>query len=231
MTGLDSVLRMRTRCQVPAGSGEPVVNQWAEVGVDAVLDHLGVAGGDRPMMLAVDGRSGAGKSTLAGRLLAAVPDAALVATDDVAWHYSRFDWSAELITNVIEPVRRGEPVHYRPPGWVAKGRPGAVIIEPDRSLLIIEGVGSSQRSMRDAIDAAVWVQSDAGVARERGIARDIASGVNGDRQAAIAFWDEWAAAEDPFLAEDAPWSRANVIMAGVPLATTSTLSWQPPLTR
>lgn len=222
---------MVTKCRVPVGSGEPVVLAWEGVTAGAVLEHLGVLGHSRPAVLAVDGRSGAGKSTLAGRLRAAAPGAALVATDDVAWHYSRFDWSAELITNIIEPVRRGQPVCYRPPGWIAKGRPGQVIIEPDRSLVIIEGVGSSQRALTASIDAAIWVQSDAAVARELGIARDITSGVNGDHDAAIAFWDEWAREEDPFLAEDAPWSRADVIMAGVPVIGESGLCWQPPQTR
>lgn len=211
---------------MPAGSGEPVVDEWTEVGVDAVLDQVGVLGRQQPMVLAVNGRSGAGKSTLATRLLAAAPAAALVATDDVAWHYSRFDWAAELITAAIEPVRRGRPVHYRPPGWVLKNRPGAVIIEPGTRLLIIEGVGSSQRALGEMIDAAIWVQSDAEVARERGIARDAASGVNGDHQAATAFWDEWAAEEEPFLAADAPWSRADMIMAGVPAVLESKLCWQ-----
>lgn len=146
-----------------------------------------------------------------------IPGAAVVATDDVAWWFSMFDWSAELITNVIEPVRRGEPVTYRPPGWVARDRPGVVSVPGSLSLLVIEGVGSSQAALTGAIDAAIWVQSDAAAARERGLARDIASGDNGDAEETVRFWDDWAAQEEPFLERDEPWTRADAIVAGVPL--------------
>jgi hypothetical protein len=75
------------------------------------------------------------------------------------------------------------------------------------------------------IDAAIWVQSDADAARQLGIERDIANGLNGDRDAAIAFWDEWAAAEERLLEDEAPWSRANVFVAGVPLVDVARLHW------
>lgn len=202
---------------VTHGSAEPVIETWAEVDGLALLRHLDLLDRSEPAVLAINGRSGAGKSTLARRLATVVPGAVCVATDDIAWHYSMFDWSAEIITQVIEPVRRGESVHYRPPGWVLKDRPGAVTIEADRCLLIVEGVGSSQHGLTDAIDAAIWVQSDAEVARKLGIERDVASGENGNRAESIAVWDEWAAAEQPFLEHDAPWSRSDVIVAGVPL--------------
>ena len=34
-------------------------------------------------------------------------------------------------------------------------------------------------------------------------------------QAARDFWAEWMAEEDPFLEQDRPWERADVIVAGV----------------
>ena len=199
---------------VPDGSAEPVVHAWTPIEPEALLARLGIAT-HTPAVLAVDGRSGAGKSTLAAQLAAVVPDAAVLATDDVAWHHSMFGWARDLIDHVVTPFRRGSAVHYRPPGWVAKGRSGALSIPPNRSLLIIEGVGSSQRAMTAALDASVWVQSDAPTARVRGIERDVASGVNGDRTASIAFWDAWMNEELPFLEQDAPWSRAAVFVAGV----------------
>ncbi|MFT4229226.1 MAG: hypothetical protein QM602_02940 [Microbacterium sp.] len=94
----------------------------------------------------------------------------------------------------------------------------------DLSLLIVEGVGSSQIALRGAIDAAIWVQSDASAARESGIARDTATAVNGDPEETVRFWDEWAAEEEPFLERGAPWARADAIVAGVPLL-------RPPLLR
>ncbi|WP_197679191.1 uridine kinase family protein [Auraticoccus monumenti] len=205
-----------------------MVTTWAEVDVATLLRVLGLPRPDRTAVVAVDGRSGAGKSTLTARLVAAVPGSAVVATDDVAWHSSMFGWAEDLRTSVVEPVLRGERVRHRPPGWVERGRPGAVTVEAGRSVLLVEGVGASQRVLADVLDAAVWVQSDVGAAFALGIERDVASGVNGDRDASVAFWHAWAVAEEPFLEADQPWQRADAVVAGVPLARRDGLLWRPP---
>jgi len=68
----------------------------------------------RPRVVAVDGRGASGKSTLAKRLSAAVPSSVVVSTDDRAWHHSFFGWTVLLAVGVLEPVRRGDAVSYRP---------------------------------------------------------------------------------------------------------------------
>jgi hypothetical protein len=165
----------------------------------------------RPRIVAVDGRSGGGKTTFAIRLAAEVPASAVVHTDDVAWHHARFDWAALLVAGVLDPVRRGESVAFRPPAWEARSRPGAVEVEGGLDLVIVEGVGAGRAQTATLMDAIVWVQSDAAAARERGIERD------GGDEAARRHWDEWASEEDPFLARDRPWERAGVVVAGTPV--------------
>ena len=105
--------------------GEPDAGPWQAESLEGVVGRLLPAAGhrpNRPWIVAVDGRSGAGKTTLVDRLLARVPDSAVVHTDDVAWHLSFFDWADELRDGVLEPLLQGEAVHYRPPGWVARDR-------------------------------------------------------------------------------------------------------------
>ena len=41
----------------------------------------------------------------------------MVGTDDLAWHHSRFHWTALALAEVIGPFRRGEGVDFRPPAW------------------------------------------------------------------------------------------------------------------
>ncbi len=171
----------------------------------------------RPRVVAVDGRSGAGKSTVAARLRRAVPGCAVVATDDVAWHHSFFDWAALLAQGVLEPLRQGEAVRYRPPGWEAHDRPGAIEVPAGLDLVVVEGVGAGRRELAPLLDAVIWVQSDFAEAERRGLARDIASGINGRREAAIAVWHLWMAEELPFVARQRPWERAAVVVAGTPL--------------
>jgi len=159
----------------------------------------------RPRVLAVDGRSGSGKSTLVDRLGATVPGAAVVHTDDVAWHHDFFDWAGLLLDGVLWPWRAGHDVAYRPPAWDARGRPGAITVPSGAPLLVVEGVGAGRRAFAPYLDALVWVQTDRAVATRRGLERD-----GGD----VAFWDEWEARERPFLAADRPWDRAALVVNG-----------------
>jgi hypothetical protein len=112
------------------------------------------------------------------------------------------------------PFRAGHRVHYRPPAWDTHARPGHIDIPEDISILLLEGVGAAQRGLIHLIDVAIWVQSDFHIAERLGIARDIASGVNGDETESTAFWHAWMAAEIPFLEQDRPWERVDAIVAG-----------------
>ena len=188
------------------GPGEPSAAPWRIMPVTEVLAKLGPL----PRVIAVDGRSAGGKTTAAAVLAAAADRSAVVHTDDVAWHHDFFDWADLLIEGILRPLRRGEAVHYRPPGWIAKDRPGAIEIPAGRDLVVIEGVGAGRRELAAYLDAIVWVQSDFDEAERRGIERD------GGDQSVIDFWHEWMAAEIPFLADQKPWERATLIIAGTP---------------
>ena len=166
--------------------------------------------GGRPWVLAVDGRSGSGKTSLADRIQGVVKASAVVHTDDIAWSQAMFDWADLLAGGVLEPIRRGEPVSYQPPAWSERQRAGAIEVPQGRELVIIEGAGSARRELMHLIDAVVWVQSDLAEAERRGIERD------GGDQAAISFWHLWMAEELPFMADQRPWIRADVIVAGTP---------------
>ncbi|MDP9418495.1 MAG: hypothetical protein M3P48_11870 [Actinomycetota bacterium] len=191
---------------------EPPASGWRVRRIADVLATLPREPPDTAIpVLAVDGRSGGGKTTVAQRLAAHVPGAAVVHTDDVAWHHSFFGWTDLLRAGVLEPARRGAvPVAFRPPAWEARGRQGAVCVPAACRLLIVEGVGAGRRELSDRTDALIWVQSDATEARRRAIARD------GGDAAAATFWDEWEAEEVPFLAHQRPWDRADLVVAGTP---------------
>jgi hypothetical protein len=201
---------------------EPAAGPWGAVPVSELVEIV-VAATDkpsgRPRIVAVDGRSASGKSSLAARLHQQVARSAVVHTDDIAWHESFFGWSPLLVENVLEPLRRGENVTFRPPAWAGHGREGAIVVPAGLDLVVIEGIGAGQRAHSGLIDATIWVQSDVVEAERRGIARDIAHGMNGNPAQTIAFWHKWMAEELPFLAADRPWERACVVVAGSPTIT------------
>lgn len=168
-------------------------------------------------VIGIDGRGASGKSTLADRLARVHGAATVVHTDDIAWHHSIFDWAQQLLEGVLSPYLAGEPVNYRPPGWEKKGRPGQISVPADTTLLIIEGTGTGRAELRPHLDTLLWLQADDRIARERGIARDLTSGVNGStRAAAEGFWDDWMREEIPFLEQHQPWHHADAVICGTP---------------
>ncbi len=197
---------------------EPEARAWEPLADDELALRVNsMLPADGKVLILVDGRSGAGKSTFAarlGRLLGGV----VVHSDDIAWHDDPIDWADLLVDGVLEPWRQGESVSFRPPRWVARGRQGAVEVPPGR-VLLVEGVGVSRASLADRAELVVWVQSDHEEARRRGIERDV--GFGRTPAEAEAFWDEWMRSEDPFLADDRPWTRAALLVNGTPAASTA----------
>jgi hypothetical protein len=195
------------------GEGEPAAGPWrverltrfAELLVSAVGAPMG-----RPAIVALDGRSSSGKTTLAHRLEQAVPGAVTVHTDDIAWWHSFFGWADLLASGVLEPIRRGQAVAFRPSAWDERGRPGAIEVPADASLVIVEGVGAGRREIAHLLDSAVWVQSDLNAIERRNGARVAA----GETNASVVA--RWMQEEFPFVAEQRPWERALVVAAGTP---------------
>jgi hypothetical protein len=206
------------RMDITPGPGEPAATPWRTVRFSQFTQEVFGAALDAAstsrFVVAIDGRSGAGKSTLAGRLASSLPNACVVATDDICWNESRFAWSHLAVEGVLGPFANGETVSYRPPAWEAHGRRGAIEIPASSTILLLEGVGAGRRELTYLIDVLIWVQSDFAEAERRGIARDIAAGVNGDPLQTTEFWHAWIAEEVPFLQLDRPWERASVIVAG-----------------
>jgi hypothetical protein len=191
---------------------ETEAGPWSPVDDGALAALLGSLLPAGRGVLLVDGRSGSGKTTFAERA-AALLGGAVVHTDDLAWHHDAVAWDDLALEHVIGPWQRGEVVDHRPPGWVAKGRDGSVTVPEGVRVLVLEGVGAGRASLAEHADAVVWVQSDRDEARERGLRRDVELG----RTPAEAerFWDEWMAAEEPFLAQDRPWERADLVVCAL----------------
>lgn len=191
-------------------SCEPQFTQKRIVSLSMLVRELLEEAGSSPFLLAIVGRSSNGKTTLAARIAATTSGAAVVHTDDIAWWHSRFGWEDLLVSGVIEPLRRGDDVAYRPPAWDERGRPGQIRISAEAPLVVIEGVGAGRRSLAPLVDAIIWVQSDLGVTDERNAARVAAGELD------TAGYEEWMAEEVPFQAEQRPWEHADVVVFGTP---------------
>ena len=73
-------------------------------------------------------------------------------------------------------------------------------------LVVVEGVGASQREHVHLLDATLWVHSDFAEAERRGIARDLEQCSDGEGDETVAFWHEWMEHELRFLAQQQLWA-------------------------
>lgn len=166
-------------------------------------------GGTR--LVCVDGPAGSGKTTFAGRLTAALGDAAeLVHMDDLYAGWTLTGAVARLRAGVLGPLAAGRPGAYSRFDWHA-GRFGSppVPVRP-APVLVVEGCGSAPRRLDPWTTLRVWVEAPAPLRLERGLARDGA--------AMSAHWQRWGALEAAEFAREDTRRRAHLRVDGAPVA-------------
>ncbi|MGW2636658.1 uridine kinase family protein [Streptomyces sp. NPDC001348] len=144
-------------------------------------------------LVGVDGHAGSGKSTFAGRLAATLGGAPVLHLDDIATHEQLFGWTGRLLTQVLEPLGRGETAHYTPYDWRTR-RFGPRHALPPAPVLLVEGVGAGRRALRPHLAGLLWMELPSEDAWARGRLRD------GPEQS--AFWADWVRAERAHFALD-----------------------------
>lgn len=144
-------------------------------------------------LIGVDGHAGSGKSTFAGQLARALDGAPVLHLDDIASHDELFEWSGRLLTEVIEPLGRGESAHYSVYDWHTR-RFGPPRTLPPAPVILVEGVGAGRRALRPHLAALLWMELPHEESWARGQQRD------GEEQR--EFWAGWVRAERRHFAED-----------------------------
>jgi uridine kinase len=166
------------------------------------------------VIAAIDGRGGAGKSTLAATLREEL-GASVVAIDDFyrvmdetkrfelspeAGHHQNFDWQ-RLQTQVLEPLRRGEPAKYDRFDWIARELGSIAEVSPG-GIVVVEGIASLRPELRSFYDYAIYVETPLDVCNERLRER-------GDSEALIS---RWTAAHDWYENHCKPAADVDIVI-------------------
>lgn len=145
-------------------------------------------------LVTVDGPAGAGKTSWAASLLAHLPRAAVIHTDDLfeGWDGLNDRLAERVEAWVLTPLRARLPVHHLVYDW-GRGMFGywRVLEPPD--VLILEGVGSGHSELADDATLRVWVEAPASVCGQR--LRDRDGSIDGPlakwrRREAVYFEDQ-----------------------------------------
>jgi uridine kinase len=178
-----------------------------------------------PVLVGIDGQGGAGKSVLARMLARRLPvSSAVVEGDDFYSDLDRevraafspseayernFDWR-RLLDQVLLPARGAvTQLRYQRYDWDL-GRRGEWVELPLPVVVIVEGVYTLRRQLRDVFDIKVWVDAPKDVRHLRMRARHEGYD-DAARHLADRLIDAWEAAEAAYITEERPRDHADIV--------------------
>lgn len=129
----------------------------------------------RPI-IAIDGPAGAGKTTLAEHLSAALSlkyKVNVIHMDDLynGWAKAFDHHLTDSLLAISSAHLLGKATSLSRYNW-SKGAFNTAEVLPPAELLILEGVGSSQRAIREFLTSSIWIDIDPSKGLERVLARD-----------------------------------------------------------
>lgn len=158
-----------------------------------------------PVIIAIDGRSGAGKTTLAIELAAQLRNhhkVSLFHLEDIYPGWNGLAAGIErYVATVLAPLSRGESATWTSWDW-ANHYDGDMRVTLPAEIVIIEGVGAAAAAARPLLSAVIWADSPDEVRRKRALDRD-----GGTYE---PFWEQWAAQEEEWLADDDVPGQADI---------------------
>jgi uridine kinase len=161
----------------------------------------------RTRLVCVDGPAGSGKTTLAGRLSAALTsDVAVVHLEELYAGWTLTGAVARLCAGVLRPLVEGRPGVYARYDWHAGRFDPTPVPVPAVGVLIVEGCGSSPRSLDPWTSLRIWVEAPRELRTARGLARDGAH--------LAEEWRRWQPVEAAEFVREGTCERADVRVDG-----------------
>lgn len=160
-------------------------------------------------IIAIDGRAGAGKTTLANELFLALSlhrKVTVIHLDEIyaGWELALSDALTTSLSQIMKSISAGESVTLPIYDWTWQQFDSTREIFPC-DLIIIEGVGSAQRVVRNLATASIWIDIDQQRGLERVLGRD-----------GIAIQDQmhlWQEREERHFLSDATRENADFILS------------------
>ena len=127
-------------------------------------------------VIAIDGPAGAGKTTLAHEIFLALSPKMTVNVihmDDLydGWENALTDDLTKILKYLVIAHQSQKPANFAKYNWTTESFDPTEVITP-ADLLVLEGVGSGDKSLQDQLAALIWIDIDPEIGVKRVIERD-----------------------------------------------------------
>lgn len=128
----------------------------------------------RPLLVCIDGPAGSGKTTLANQVAQLVAHSEVIHMDDLyeGWNEPLNDSLIQRVrTHIVVPFHQRRPISFQRWDWHADMW-GETVGFPSPEILILEGVGSAARGLREHAQLTIFLDIDDDQGAERVRIRD-----------------------------------------------------------
>lgn len=152
-------------------------------------------------LVCIDGPAASGKTTLARELQQQLT-CQVLHMDDLYDGWDGLEAGCTQLDSVLRPLAGGLTGRYRHYDWHRGAYSHEVAVDP-AEVLVVEGVGSGCRAVRDLVTVLVWLDADEVLRRSRGAMRT---------PPFVEYWDAWAAAERQHFAAEGTRGHADLVV-------------------
>ena len=165
----------------------------------------------RTHVIAIDGRAGAGKTTLEHELFLGFSGprvVTVIALDDVyaGWDGALGPKLTHTLTHLLESISANRSFRLPIFNWQMSTFDSERIIEPS-DLLLIEGVGSCQKIVREFSSATIWLDIEPEIGLQRVLERD--------GESISQEMKQWQIEEEKLFAHDETRKYADFVLSAI----------------
>jgi uridine kinase len=159
-------------------------------------------------VIAIDGPAGAGKTTLAHEIFLALSpkmSVNVVHMDDLydGWENALTNDLTQILQYLSAQHQSQLPANLSRYNWATSSFDAIEVIEP-ADLLILEGVGSGDKSLQDQFAALIWIDIDPNIGVQRVTERD-GPGVTNQMQ-------KWLGTQQQYFSQHSTREKADFIL-------------------
>ena len=159
-------------------------------------------------IIAIDGPAGAGKTTLAHEIFLALSpkiSVNVIHMDDLydGWDNALTDDLTQILKYLVLKHQSQEPANLARYNWATNSFDANEVVPPS-DLLVLEGVGSGDKSLQDQFAALIWIEIDPEIGVKRVIQRD-GPGVSIQMQ-------KWLGTQQQYFSQHSTREKADFIL-------------------